>query len=626
MLSTWFGILTMLLCTLTLVTSSVFHLQLSTTMQRSNELRMAADSMVSQAFERMLSSQGNFATHQTETLETSWGDIRGSVELHLPVAPQSGYAPGHDPAPVFGVNNLLNDGNALGWNRVVPPFAAQVIGEAQLHNQIVRVEGVLHVPPFQYAIAAAGPVRSTQGNVLIGAVTAPPQNNNIPPLTAGALASNSTSQTAVDLGGGSKVVGDVRACGGVTLDPSDVTGTISQNEQSPIALPQVPISTYKPGSSAMPQAAGTPASYDLTGYNITTGDVAITNDLHLDDALLYVDGNLTVHGHVTGTGAIFVTKAVTIDKGTQVSTSQLIALAAGGDVTLKGQGPNVDSFQGVVYTEGQLHASQITLFGSFVANAPASQGAGGAPPSSNGMTLDNANIVYVPQYATIKFNIITPVSGNVPGFFTAEPTTASGAGPYATLAAEVDTPPGGQIDFSKPQTVHVVVGVTPNVPTNPWDPAYLSTAGVQHFDVTMTLPPPPVQWVQYPGSQNVFNSGTQHDDMAKVVNDLGAMRALPGGYTMPPAIAAFTPPPQLSSAITNSGFPINMAYNAVGPYAPTADEMKALCFQLGQIATKYPAPPAGQQTTTGTTTPFTFDLSQFLQLSDRVHLDLWRIL
>ena len=92
--------------------------------------------------------------------------------------------------------------------------------------------------------------------------------------------------------------------------------------------------------------------------------------MELDGALIYVTGNLTVTGNIKGDGALIALGDVKLTGQSTIEADSKVAVISKGDLTLTGTGSERSLFSGLVYSEGKVEASRITVVGGIVANNP----------------------------------------------------------------------------------------------------------------------------------------------------------------------------------------------------------------------------------------------------------------
>jgi hypothetical protein len=130
--------------------------------------------------------------------------------------------------------------------------------------------------------------------------------------------------------------------------------------------------------------------------NLRNGDLVIDGDIDLNGALIYATGNITINGTVTGEGGIISEKNVTISGHSALKADSKVAVIAGGDLTLTGTGAERSMFSGLIYGQGAVRASNVTVVGGLVANNV-------ADPDKAGMTVTDAKLINLPEKT--KFDV-----------------------------------------------------------------------------------------------------------------------------------------------------------------------------------------------------------------------------
>ncbi|MCA9794982.1 MAG: hypothetical protein KC910_24405, partial [Candidatus Eremiobacteraeota bacterium] len=101
---------------------------------------------------------------------------------------------------------------------------------------------------------------------------------------------------------------------------------------------------------------------------------------------------------------IFCTGDITINGGSALSTDNVQALVAGGNLTIVGDDQESSHFTGVVYSVGDVDIHDITLVGSLVNNAPA----------QTTTAISDTNVVEVPELLELEWSF--PFTTAVPIF------------------------------------------------------------------------------------------------------------------------------------------------------------------------------------------------------------------
>jgi hypothetical protein len=423
MLATLFMVIFLaLIAAFVFVDSSVFHMNTVQRAHNNAQAKNMAESVIAKALEKVMADQ----TYGTSS-STSYNNVPYIVTSNdgAPAVGLIAFNPSKASSVVnpvthgkenipWSMNNLGSDASREGCARTVPRYALHLVGTGISNGVVRHIEVIVHIPPFPYAIAASGKFEAGSGlfltsvkkveDAINGAPAIAPEN-----LVPSHLASNSRDGKAIKLGKNTKITGDVRSSGGIETDPdggTQIEGTMIRNAD-PINLPRIDVKSYDPDVQKMEGSQQLPAALDaqkLEGASKRQGNLTVNGDLTLDGALVYVDGDLTIHGSVKGKGGLFVTGKTTIDRGARLDTANTAVLISKGDVTLGGTGKNSSAFQGLIYTEGNFTARNITLLGSYVSNA----GSGTTTTSIGNMLMENADIVGVPQYTKISFDVKLP--------------------------------------------------------------------------------------------------------------------------------------------------------------------------------------------------------------------------
>lgn len=311
----------------------------------------------------------------------------------------------------YSTNLWDTDESKTGWDGyAVPKRSLHLVAVGRCRGVERVVQTVLHIPPFPYVIASSGTVNSDGGLLVTGVADAKdvaikdgvvtiPQEKE----TAGHVASNGTGDPALLLGPDTEVTGDVRAAGEITLDPGAVVRGEVRPKVDPIGIPKLDIDSYdpagRPGVQHLDNEEYPNSTYTdrlkLEGFVRRAGNLEVTSKgLELKGAVLFVDGDLEVRGPIEGKGALIVTGDCTLHGGAKLSTDNEAALVVGGDVEIQGDGRQ-STFVGLVYTEGNFTAEDITLVGAFVANNVSSAG--------SAMRMNRVNLVSIPSKTDFSF-------------------------------------------------------------------------------------------------------------------------------------------------------------------------------------------------------------------------------
>lgn len=379
--------------------TSMFHLNVTNHEVNSLKARNLADSIVSQGIEKIIGDE-QFGMQKDETLTITSGEGESSSSANLTFDTDEA---ARLKIP-YSTNNLKNDAAVLGWgDRIVPRNSVHLTGTGQCNGITRRIEAVVYFPPFPYVIASTGKFESSGALIVAGVSSLMDYTPGMPEneLLPGSIVSNNPDKDAISLLGEGTITGNVQSSGGVVLNPQggmEILGEIKCNAD-PAAIQKIHLADYDPvnkkGLQTMPRYLDSPS---LEGFCRREGDLVVAGNLQLKEALLYVNGNLEVGDGMTGRGAVIVTGTTKIGKGADLTSDNLVALLSGSDVSLGGAG-SVDSssFNGIVYTEGNFTAEQVTLLGSFIS----------AGDKSTTISMNNVNLIQVPMTSVDIFTHTT---------------------------------------------------------------------------------------------------------------------------------------------------------------------------------------------------------------------------
>lgn len=333
----------------------------------------------------------------------------------------------------MSTNNLRGTADIAGdGDTMVPSGTVELSVLAQAHGTQRRVDVVLRIPPFPWAIASAGRIQTRNG-VLVAAIPEgvwPPPSDPSKLLPAD-LVANANEGGAIVLGDQSLVLGDVETPGGVVLGQNsvEVRGEI-RDGAAPVDLPALRPSEYDPQSTGSTYFEISDGDLqELVGIARASSSVTFPNKLKLSSGTLYVDGNLTLERGVEGNGALIATGDITVKAGAQFEGVTELAVVSGGRVRLSGVGTQRSAIRGLFYAEQGLEASELTLAGSLLTGS-----------ASTGVELDQVNVLHQP---------ISGSGGSIPSgtFYVGGVTIGSGTpDPMSTGIMPGGTPlPSGQV-------------------------------------------------------------------------------------------------------------------------------------------------------------------------------------
>lgn len=362
--------------TMTMVAMAVQHLHFSTLVQQQQGARNLAEAVLNQALIEVLKSPNQTYGSQglsSEAVRVDGGSIYapgsfGKVTFH-PLTAQNEHLP-------LSVNNFHGTGLRIGYgDRQVPVNTLHLVAQGRCGSARKTVEMLYHVPPFPNALASEGPVRST-GGLLVAGVKDPEKFPGSYDQVAGEdrspshVMSNFDSPNAVDLGAGAIIQGNVGAVGGVRLDPSVVVAGAVRQHMERQALPDLDLDAIfnslnaQGGKDILPSSVG---DYSLDWNAQCDTDLHVNGSLQLNNGVLFVRGNLTVENGVKGEGAIFVGGQTLIKRGSSLSASDQVAVVSRRKIVLDGVNRSNFFFQGLLYSEEEIIANNMTVLGAVIA-------------------------------------------------------------------------------------------------------------------------------------------------------------------------------------------------------------------------------------------------------------------
>jgi len=377
----------------TLVSMAIQHLHFSSVAYQQQAAKNLAEAAIHKALVKVLNSPSqNFGVARLPA------EVVRITTSHYPQGSQGivcfhGDTARREKIPL-SLNNFRGDGQVLGsLGRSVPINTLHLVATGTCGGYKRTLETLFYVPPFPSALASEGPVRS-RGALLVAGVKDPskfPGNyEDLPPeeKAPSHVFSNFTSDKAVELGAGAVVQGNVGAVGGIIVDPAvTVAGEIRPHSE-PQPLPQLDLVGVfnrldrQVGKDLLGSTVN--GDYDLQWNAQCNGDLHITGSLQLNQGILFVKGNLQVDGGVTGEGAIYVGGTTLIQRGADLRASDQIAVVSRDKITLRGAGQSAYFFQGLLYSEADVLAKDITVLGAVIA-----RGLGG-------LDFENVNLLNSP--------------------------------------------------------------------------------------------------------------------------------------------------------------------------------------------------------------------------------------
>lgn len=407
---------------MTLAGVGVTHANLAVTEENRLRAAAAAEAVIAQAIERLLSHDGDWflTAAQGKSVEVT---LAGGATARLTFDP--------DQARVWEVplstHNLFQENPRNGASgRLVPGQSAHLVGQGTSNGVTRTFEVVLAMPIYKYALSSTGPLHG-KGLTVASAARAedvlPNVRAKLSELLPGHVASNFQSVTddAVVLDGSVEpvvITGDAKAAGTVRSIGDVSVGATRQNSGN-TETPELDIADFDPAKfggtvGINPDLMGPGRDLALRGLVRYRGDVhvkslqlpAAAEGAEGKGAVIWVDGDITIENGVTGVGAIFATGNVTVRGagGPQVSADSSVAIAAGKDLTIEGNGQNASFFQGVLFSGGDAKLKNVSALGSVLVGGTRVNGAnlGGADPV---LEADRAAVVHSPENVRFEFDV-----------------------------------------------------------------------------------------------------------------------------------------------------------------------------------------------------------------------------
>lgn len=345
--------------------------------------------------------------------DTRW---QGDVEVSLASAPGgwgrvtfTSQKAGQWDVPV-SVNNLENSAAVTINGQQIGPASLRVRAVGRYRGVTRSLTQVIAIPPFRYALSSTGAIVSNGGLTVAslddpGLLAGGFDRLLDEQLKAGNLAGNRSGAESVVLNSSPSrpvlVKGCVDSAGSVVVArEARVLGGVNENG-APVPVPRIAVDDYDPRerTDVVELDQLQQGHLKLEKPTRRQGDLKVASGLELDGGYLYIDGNLDIYGGLTGKGAIFATGDVKIHGLATFGTHNQEAIVARGNVGIEGTGRDHSIFQGVVYTEGDLNAKDVTLVGSMVGNKPNPTGQEGSR-----IQLDTCHVLYNRQLMESVWN------------------------------------------------------------------------------------------------------------------------------------------------------------------------------------------------------------------------------
>ena len=390
-------LLALALILLTAVSAGISHLRMSTSATAQQHARNLADAALAQALSDLVAS--DFSAPTVPTLVVSIPDLPDATGTVTYDSGTPGFSKG------YSTFNLNQDSATVGARgRQVPGRTVHLVARGKVGEVESWMECYYYKPPFPDGLAATG--RVTASSLYLAGVRRtqgyaggdPSTINPAEAFPANLFSNFSQAGPPVAvLSDNCRITGSAGAVGGVSVDASSIVEGEVLPGSDPRALPELDVRD----KITTLEGQAVPVTFPLaSNWFVRSGPLDVPGELDLNGSILLVRGDLTVDGAIKGTGAILVEGDVTITDGrTEVSASDQVAIACTGNFTLSAEQPDGNYFQGLVYSEGDLQARDITVFGATVVN-----GKGGAEGSA---TLENVRYVYNP--GSVQTTVFKPL-------------------------------------------------------------------------------------------------------------------------------------------------------------------------------------------------------------------------
>lgn len=345
---------------------------------------------------------------QVGNLAGAFGDAVDGAIPH-PFDTKAGYSLTFDPGkPGHSINNVKGDAPIVSDAGTCPPGAMLLISTGHCNGYTKVARALVAIPPYPYAIASSGPIRS-QAGLTLGSVPAgydPTQGLDLSKLTPAEMMTQGQDDAggaALVIKGKSTLVGKVRSAGSadVDLNQVEVRGEIVPHAKTD-DVPVLDLAALDFTSDPSTQTISESSFGDkqtLSGLLQWSGsNLKFDKGLDLNGATVRVRGNLEINGPLSGVGALLVDGNVTIHGGAQLSADNQVAVLSGGSVSVQGSSQGSSYVQGLIYAAGAdgIKLQDTTVVGT-VLNAGHTDSGEGAP-----MQVERATVALDPKSANFS--------------------------------------------------------------------------------------------------------------------------------------------------------------------------------------------------------------------------------
>ena len=267
-------------------------------------------------------------------------------------------------------NNLEGPSAIPGDGLLVPRQAAHLVALGRYGGQRIQIETIFARPATPIGLCAQGPVRLEDvqlwGQPPDSQPEQPPQPNPWEPASA---FTNFTGTNSMVITHDCDIFGSAFSVAQVLLEPGAVVRGETRSNSNPRSVPDIDLDSRWNSIRHLAGVHTYVAGRPLTSFCVVDGPLTVPGDLVLDGGVLAVHGNLRVTGKISGRGFILVTGAVQGEAGSALEADHRMALLCGGDLLLQGVGRNF-FISGLLYSEGQVDVTDLTVHGALVQNDP----------------------------------------------------------------------------------------------------------------------------------------------------------------------------------------------------------------------------------------------------------------
>lgn len=357
------------------VSSSLAHFNLVRANGQRSHAKNLAESALSAAIDRLITEDYQLGLNGTDRVEVRFPGLdnaEGIVSFEAAGAFRDRWS----------TNNLGQEPAVAGaGGRSVPGRTLHLIARGRAGSTEVWMECLYYRPPFPDGLLATGPVEANalrlagvrrDGAYAGGLIDSIDPVEEIP----ANLYSNSSDglnpgDPSIEVANNSWITGSVRSRGQIQVDAgSTILGELLPGQRARtvpnLDLP-AKIANLRPNALPLNPSYGTDLTLDENWFSHSGSGLSVQGDLHLNGSALLVEGDLVVRGSVLGTGVVLVDGAVTIEDGSSsVTSGDQIAVACTGDLLLTAAGIDSNYFKGLVYSEGNFTARDISIVGAAV--------------------------------------------------------------------------------------------------------------------------------------------------------------------------------------------------------------------------------------------------------------------